>query len=80
MTLETTIAELKVQYPTIRVGSDEEGYTDLSSVEYDATISQWANAQIAAAIAEIPPTPAEKIVDGLDMTVADLKKLLGLPA
>ena len=46
MTLETKIAELKTQYPTIRFGSDEEGYVALDSVEYEATITKWAQSAL----------------------------------
>ena len=41
------ITQLKAEYPTLRTGSDEEGYTDLTPAEYEAKISEWADAQIA---------------------------------
>ena len=41
------IAQFKVEYPTLKSGSDETGYTDLSADEYEATISQWADSQLA---------------------------------
>ena len=37
------IAELKLLHPTLRKGSDEEGYTDLSSAEYKIIIEEWAD-------------------------------------
>lgn len=52
MSLETKIAELKIQYPTLRTGSDEDGYTDLSPAEYDAKITEWANNQLAKEASE----------------------------
>lgn len=45
MTLEQIIADLKAAHPTIRVGSDE-NYTELGSVEYEATIQKWAQAEL----------------------------------
>ncbi len=36
------IAQLKTQYPTLKVGDDERGYTDLTSAEYEAQIAEWA--------------------------------------
>ena len=42
------IAELKTQYPSLRVGSDEQGYEDLSKAEYEATIEKWADAELEA--------------------------------
>lgn len=37
------IAELKAQYPTLRTGDEENGYTDLEATEYNATIDGWAD-------------------------------------
>ena len=36
------IAELKKNYPVIREGSDESGYTELAEVDYLAKIEEWA--------------------------------------
>lgn len=41
------IAELKAEYPTLRVGDDEQGYTDLDSASYEATILGWADVRLA---------------------------------
>lgn len=37
------INRLKVEYPSLRKGSDEDGYIDLTKDEYEATIESWAN-------------------------------------
>jgi hypothetical protein len=42
------IAAFKAQYPTLRIGSDEVGYTDLTNDEYEATITIWADNELAA--------------------------------
>ncbi len=47
-TLADAISALKTQHPTLKIGGDEVGYTDLSSADYDATITQWAQAQLDA--------------------------------
>ena len=47
------IVELKAQYPTIRVGDDINGYTDLDAEEYEAKIAEWAEAEIIAEQKEI---------------------------
>jgi hypothetical protein len=53
MTTKAEIIELlKTEYPTLRTGSDEAGYVDLSTEEYEATIDQWADNQIAVQEAE----------------------------
>jgi hypothetical protein len=42
------ITQLKTEYPTLKTGSDEYGYTDLTEAEYEATLSAWADNQLAA--------------------------------
>jgi len=42
-----TVATLKAEYPTLRVGDDERGYEDLSPTDYEATIAGWADNQLA---------------------------------
>ena len=41
------IAALKIQFPTLKSGSDETGYTDFSAADYEATISAWADNELA---------------------------------
>lgn len=36
------IAQLKTEYPTLKIGNDEDGYSELSAEEYEATITNWA--------------------------------------
>lgn len=38
---------IKLANPTLRTGSEEEGYTDLSADEYESQISAWTSARIA---------------------------------
>jgi len=47
-TLSNKIVELKAQHPTIKVGDDFNGYTNLDAKEYEAKIDEWANAEILA--------------------------------
>jgi hypothetical protein len=48
MTLKSDkIAALKLEYPTLKSGSDEAGYTDLTAAEYEARIEEWADAILA---------------------------------
>lgn len=42
MTKDEIIAQLKSEYPTIKIGSDELGYEILNKKDYESTISQWA--------------------------------------
>lgn len=47
MTKAQRIAALKLEYPTIRVGSEETGYTELDEKEYAEMINSWAESAIA---------------------------------
>jgi len=42
------IAALKAQYSTLKTGSDEAGYTQLSAEDYEAIIAEWADNELAA--------------------------------
>ena len=41
------IEQLKLEYPTLKSGSDEIGYADLSPADYEATILKWADNLLA---------------------------------
>jgi hypothetical protein len=43
------ITQLKTENPTIRVGSDQVGYTELTTEEYEATILEWADFELEKA-------------------------------
>jgi hypothetical protein len=79
MTKAAKIAELKLQHPTISVGSAEVGYTQLSAEDYEATISHWADNLLAieAVEAEAKATKeaAEAKLAALGLTPDDLKAL-----
>lgn len=73
------IETLKKQYPTIKIGSDEIGYTELSAQDYEAKIAEWADYELskeseiseAAAIKEA----AQAKLAALGLTADDLKAL-----
>jgi hypothetical protein len=80
------IAELQSEYPVIRVGSDQVGYTDLTPEEYEAQISEWADtllakqeaqalAQEEKAEAEAAKEAAQAKLAALGLTTDDLKAL-----
>ena len=48
MTKFELIAQYRQEHPTLRVGSNETGYTTLSDAEYEQTLSNWADAQLKA--------------------------------
>ena len=74
------IAAYKLEYPTLRVGDDEQGYTDLSPADYEATIAQWADNQLAdeaiAAKAEQAATDKAALLAKLGISADEAKLLL----
>ena len=46
-TKKEMIEIIKAENPTLRIGDDETGYTDLSAAEYEATIAEWAVNRLA---------------------------------
>ena len=82
MSKETIITRLKAEYPTIREGSEEVGYTELKAKEYEATIARWAEAEleIEEKQAELAKAEASKVtakakLEALGLTTDDLKAL-----
>jgi hypothetical protein len=76
------IESLKLQFPTLRVGDEDKGYTELSSEQYEAQILEWADAKIEAdlKIAEAQAkatakTAAQAKLAALGLTVEDLQAL-----
>ena len=45
-TLNEMIEIIKAENPTIQVGDDEQGYTQLTSAEYDAQVADWAKGRL----------------------------------
>jgi hypothetical protein len=44
MTTKTELmTEFRNNHPTLRSGSEEDGYVELSTEEYNATIEEWAD-------------------------------------
>ena len=81
-TLNEMIQTLKAEYPTLRVGDDDAGYTDLTASEYEAQITDWAKARLAkeaklaeALAAKAAKTTAEAKLAALGLTADDLKAL-----
>jgi len=46
-TKQEMIAILKAEFPILQLGDDEQGYTQLSSADYEAQIAEWADARLA---------------------------------
>ena len=74
------IVAYKLEYPTLRVGDEQQGYEDLSPADYEATIAQWADNQLAdeakAAEAEQASTDKAALLAKLGITADEAKLLL----
>jgi len=45
-TLNEMIEIIKAENPTIQVGDEEQGYTELNQKEYDAQVKAWAQGRL----------------------------------
>jgi hypothetical protein len=80
------ITQLKAQYPTLRTGDEDKGYTQLEAADYEAQILEWANARFAKLekAAELEKAETEKAAANaklvaLGLTEADLIALGLMP-
>ena len=74
------IKQLKAEYPTLKIGDEETGYSELDSATYEATIETWADNKLAelTASAEIETRNAIKaeILAKLGITSEEAAALL----
>ncbi len=79
MTKNQIIAQLKKDFPSLRDGSNTDGYVELSAAEYEARINEWADnmlAKQAEAQAKLDArAAAEAKLAALGLTADDLKAL-----
>ena len=80
MTTKTEmIAIIKAENPTLQIGDDEQGYTQLNAAEYEAQIEAWADVrlekEIKKAEAEEAKALAQAKLAALGLTADDFKAL-----
>jgi hypothetical protein len=79
MTKNEMIEQLKAEYPTLRIGDEDSGYTELDAERYEATIQEWADNLIALEEVkqsrEASKKAAEDKLAALGLTPDDLKAL-----
>jgi hypothetical protein len=82
-TKEKMIEIIKAENPTLRLGDEENGYTELTGADYDAVISEWADARLAKeqAIADAQVLRQNKIsaYQKLGLTEMEIEALLPEP-
>ena len=81
MTTKTEmIAIIKAENPTLQIGDDEQGYTQLDAAEYEARVLEWADSRLAELeqAAAIQQAEADKaaILAKLGITADEAKLLL----
>ena len=81
MTTKTEmIAIINAEYPTLQVGNDEQGYTQLSAADYEAQILDYAEARLAkeakAAAVEQAVIDKAALLVKLGITADEAKLLL----
>jgi hypothetical protein len=76
-TKEDVIKQLKKENPVVRLGDDEQGYTELTPADYEATIETWADNLLAAeAKALKAETDKAALLSKLGITADEAKLLL----
>ncbi len=82
-TKQEMIQIIKAENPTLRIGDDDAGYTQLSAEEYDAQINEWADARLAKEQANIEAETARQTkisaYEKLGLTEAEIEALLPTP-
>ena len=82
MTTKAEMIEIiKAENPTLQVGDDEQGYTQLNAADYEAQIANWADSRLAkeakATQAEQAATDKAALLTRLGITADEFKTLLG---
>ena len=80
-TLQEMIEIIKEETPTLRVGDDEAGYTQLTPAEYEAKVAEWAANRLArkAKAAEAEAVETAKVDAAEKLTALGIDpKALGL--
>jgi len=79
-TKKQMIEIIKAENPTLQIGDDDAGYTELSTDDYEATIVQWAEARLAkeavAIEVEARATAKAALLTQLGITAEQAKLLL----
>jgi len=80
-TKQEMLAIIKAENPEgLRVGSDQDGYTELSKAETDEILNTWAEArlakEVALAEAEAKATQKAALLDRLGITEDEARLLL----
>jgi len=72
------IADIRAENPTIQIGDEDQGYTQLTGDDYEAVIADWAEARYAK-LKSIEDKESAKaaLLSKLGITEDEAKLLLG---
>ena len=74
---------IKAENPTLRIGNDQDGYTQLTANEYEAQIQEWADARLAKEQSELEKEAARLVkisaYQKLGLSEAEIEALLPTP-
>jgi hypothetical protein len=74
---------LKAEFPTLQIGDEDKGYTELSADEYKAQIAEWAEVRLAKDQAKAQAEAARQTkisaYEKLGLTEAEIEALLPTP-
>jgi len=74
------IAIIKAENPTLQIGDDEQGYTQLNAAEYEARVLEWADSRLAdleqTAAIQRAETDKAALLAKLGITADEAKLLL----
>lgn len=81
MRIDEIKTQLKLDYPTLRNGSEEDGYTEIVGNEYEKIIAQWAEDVYAQELRAQAKAEAEAqrqaLLEKLGITEEEARLLLG---
>ncbi len=73
-------AALKAEYPVLKIGNDDDGYTELDAKAYEAKIAEWAEAAYAEEVAKAEAVAKEakkqEVLAKLGLTADEVAALL----
>jgi hypothetical protein len=79
-TKQEIIDQLKLEFPTLQIGDDDSGYTQLSDAEYETIIAERADARLAKlakqAEAAAKATQKAALLERLGITEDEARLLL----
>ena len=72
------IADIRAENPTIQIGDEDQGYTQLTGDDYEAVIADWAEARYAKLkLTENKESAKAALLSKLGITEDEAKLLLG---